>query len=124
MTSACFRKNGFVKGGRMSRESSTRAVLAACGLLALLVVAPVAQAASVAPRLVLDNPSCEELGYAFLVKFEGSDLPGNGESETLAGITVSRTGEGSINWSSTVAVDAVIVKGGPDANVYDYPLDT
>src|SRR5918994_4454708 len=57
-----------------------------------------------------------------IFKFEGSTLV-NG---TQNGVTLSNvnTDAGTFDWSSTVAVDAVIAKGGPDANVYFYPSDT
>ena len=80
--------------------------------------APAAQAASVTPRVVLGNPDCEDLGYTTIKKF---DPPNDG---SRSGITIDNLDGHFLNWTSTVAVDAVIVKGGPNANVYEYPLDT
>jgi hypothetical protein len=94
-------------------------LVAVVGLLAgLLLIAPAANAASVTPSFEAGNPSCADLGYTTLTKF---DPPNSG---TQAGITLTRTGGSSFSWTSTVAVDAVIVKGGPNANLYEYPADT
>jgi hypothetical protein len=94
-------------------------LVAVVGLLAgLLLIAPAANAASVTPSFEAGNPSCADLGYTTLTTF---DPPNSG---TQAGITLTRTGGSSFSWTSTVAVDAVIVKGGPNANLYEYPADT
>ena len=102
------------------KHLSTAPLLAVCAFLALLVFVPASQAASVTPTVVAGNPDCASLalGYTTLTKF---DPPNDG---TEAGITLDRLDEHFFNWTSTVAIDAVIVKGGPNANVYRYPLDT
>ena len=102
----------------MHKRILSAPLIAVFGLLALLALAPAAQAASVTPRVVLDNPDCEDLGYTTITKF---DPPSDG---TQAGVTIDNLDGSFLNWTSTVAVDAVIVKGGPDANVYEYALDT
>jgi hypothetical protein len=102
----------------MLKQRLLRAPLLAVCVLAVGAVASAAQAAQVTPTLVADNPDCSELGYTTIAKF---DPPNDG---TQAGVTIDRVDEHFLNWTSTVAVDAVIVKGGPDANVYAYPLDT
>ena len=94
-------------------------LLVAAFLFAALMVAPAANAAAVAPQLVSGNPDCASLGLTTITKFD----PVTSTSATQAGITVTRTGSGTFDWSSTVAVDAVIVKGGNAANVYRYPYD-
>ena len=96
----------------------TPLVVAAC-LFAALLAAPAANAASVEPELVSGNPKCPA-GYDSITKFD----PGPGGTATQDGVTVTRTGSGTFDWTSTVAVDLVIVKGGPNANLYSYPLDT
>ncbi len=77
-------------------------------------------AASVEPVYVEGNPTCESLGYPYGVKFdypEGS----TGGTYTLGNGTVTWSTDGTyVDWSSTIGVDAVIVKGGPNANVYYY----
>jgi hypothetical protein len=85
---------------------------------ALLSIPPAAQAASVTPVFVPGNPSCAALGYAFGFKVD----PPNTGTYSIDGInTVTVTTDGvSFDWSSTLGMDAVISKGGPNANVYVY----
>ncbi|HYI20184.1 MAG TPA: hypothetical protein VD836_15815 [Solirubrobacteraceae bacterium] len=94
-------------------------LIAAVCLIAALFAAPAANAAAVDPQLVPGNPNCASLGLTTITKFD----PVTQSSATQAGITVTRTGSGTFDWSSSVAVDAVIVKGGNAANVYQYPYD-
>jgi uncharacterized repeat protein (TIGR01451 family) len=94
-------------------------LLVAVCLFAALLLAPAANAASVPAQVVDGNPKCPS-GYESITKFD----PGPGGTATQAGVTVTRTGSGTFDWTSTVAVDLVIVKGGPNANLYAYPLDT
>lgn len=76
--------------------------------------------ASVPPELVQGNPTCQSLGYQYEFKIS----PPNSGTYYLFGdvgsITVTTTGQGTFDWSSTFAIDAVIAKGGPNANVYKY----
>ncbi|MBN2328424.1 MAG: hypothetical protein JXR73_14860, partial [Candidatus Omnitrophica bacterium] len=89
-----------------------------------------AGATSVEPILITgeenSNPNCADLGYGdFEVKFDSSPpLPGVGSSETYTdafgnSITVTRTSDSTFNWTSTIGIDAVIVKA-KNANVYVY----
>lgn len=82
---------------------------------------PVTEAASVPPQLYGENVSCKDLGYQFEVKFDSPPTPG---TMPLGTGTVSwnfSAGDYQIDWSSVgFNVDAVIVKGGPVANVYRY----
>jgi hypothetical protein len=76
------------------------------------------------PHYYPGNPSCEDLGLVnvFSVKHDfgvGDDatitltVPGYG--------TITFTHDGFyVDWSSTLGIDAVIVKGGPNANVWFY----
>lgn len=85
------------------------------------------QSASVQPETIDGNPSCESLGLGdFEFKINGSDLPSVGSSQTYDlddfgnTVTITRTGDKTFEWSSSLTQDAVIVKGGPEANLYDY----
>jgi hypothetical protein len=78
---------------------------------------------SVAPIFVEGNPTCESLGYPLGIKVDppasGVFSVGNGE------VTVELYGEDGddflyLDWTSTYPIMAVIVKGGPNANLYDY----
>jgi uncharacterized repeat protein (TIGR01451 family) len=93
-------------------------LLAVCGFLVLLFVAPAAQSASVSPLQYAKNKTCADFGYTTIKKF---DPPSSG---TQAGVTLIRVDGSHIDWTSTVAVDAVLVKGGDGGNLYVYPLDT
>lgn len=99
------------------RWSVLAVVLLCVGLLAALA-APAA-ATHVAPEFVAGNPSCTGLGYASGFKVD----PPNPGTYTIPGtshtVTVSTDGV-YFDWSSTLGMDAVISKGGPNANVYRY----
>jgi hypothetical protein len=84
-------------------------------LLASLIVAVglPAAAASVTPTEMTGNVTCDDLGLDTLTKF---DPPTSG---TKAGVTIT-VSQPTFNWSSTVLISAVIVKGGNASNVYDY----
>lgn len=77
-------------------------------------------ATSTNPVYVSGNPTCEELGYQYEFKI---DPPNDGTynlPNNIGSITLTNTGQGQFNWSSTFGIDAVIAKGGPVANVYYY----
>src|SRR5688500_12498223 len=95
-------------------------LIAALTVLAVLLVAPAAHAteASVPPVTVDGNPKCEDFGLTAITKFD----PVN--SGVKNGITLTKHDTFYFKWTSTVAVDWVIVKGGPNANIYKYPVDT
>jgi hypothetical protein len=48
------------------------------------------------------------------------ELTGGAPTDTSNSITTNVSGNTLTSWSSTLSIDAVIVKGGPDANVYVY----
>ena len=77
-----------------------------------------ASAASVTPIFVAGNPTCVDLGYDFGFKVD----PPNAGTYNIDGFnTVTVTTDGVyFDWSSTLGMDAVIAKGGPNANVYIY----
>jgi hypothetical protein len=77
----------------------------------------------VAPYIVANpgpggNVTCAQLGYessSARVDFNGTQANG----AFPAGIHVSTNGT-YVTWSSTFGIGAVIVKGGPAANIYEY----
>lgn len=93
-----------------------------------------ARAASVEPEFIAGNPSCDSLGYYFdgykPNPAAGEDDPTGtytitytyaGVTYTAGQITVTENGAGTgIDWQSTFPISAVIVKGGPNANLYTY----
>ena len=91
-------------------------LLAGLGLAAAL--ASPANATTVTPIFLPGNPSCTALGYDFGFKVD----PPNAGTYSIDGInTVTVTTDGVyFDWSSTLEIDAVISKGGPNANVYVY----
>ena len=88
---------------------------------ALLSVPAVAGATTVDPVDYPGNPSCLDLGYDHELKFD----PPSAGSMSGGGVTVDMTlgtdqyGE-LVNWTSSKPIDAIIVKGGPNANAYVY----
>jgi hypothetical protein len=102
----------------MLKQHLLRAPLVAlCGLIATLAMASAAQAAEPVVVEVDGNPACAE--GTFVTKF---DSPVPMGTTTKDGVTITRSGD-YFDWSSTVAIDSVIAKGGPNANVYTYPYD-
>lgn len=106
------------------------AVLAlAAGLASLSANSESASATHVTPRLVEGNPTCQDLGYTFGFKptSPAENNPFGTHTFTYtyanvtytASVTISGTST-TINWSSTIPIDAVIVKAGDRANVYEY----
>ena len=75
------------------------------------------------PPVVEGNPTCADLGLGtFSMKV---DPPISGVYSLVAGlpdtVTVTFSPDGTaVDWSSTLSIDAVIVKGGPAANIYLY----
>jgi hypothetical protein len=92
----------------------------------LVFTPPVSSSATsgsgVEPVFVEDNPSCSSLGYAgFELKVEPVSSGNYSDGTLSVSITVVATPTGqTFDWSSNLGVDAVIAKGGPDANVYEY----
>lgn len=89
--------------------------LAAAGALGV----PYASAASVEPVFVAGNPTCKSLGYAEEFKLEPpasgtTNVPGVGD------VTVTLQAGNTFDWTSTFGIDAVLAKGGPNANAYVY----
>jgi hypothetical protein len=89
--------------------------LGACAAALAVAVAGTAGAALVEPTLVLGNPSCRD---AVTVN--------NPSSGTFGGVTISVTNTAKgpelsfTTNSASLLVTSVVVKGGPNANLYDY----
>jgi hypothetical protein len=86
---------------------------------ALLALPGPARATDVVPIFIAGNPNCVGLGYDYGFKID----PPNAGTYSIDGInTVTVTTPDGVffDWSSTLGMDAVIVKGGPNANVYIY----
>jgi hypothetical protein len=101
--------------------SPRRAVVPFLAAGALFLVPGAAQAASADPMLVDGNPSCADLGYPHELKF---DPPAPG-SKSADGVTVEMSLGADqygtlVDWTSSAPIDAVIVKGGPNALSYVY----
>lgn len=89
---------------------------------ALFIVPSAASAATVAPVFHDGNPTCADLGYNHGVKF---DPPAAG-SLSSDGVTIDMTLADDafgklVDWTSSAPIDAVLVKGGSNANAYTYP---
>jgi hypothetical protein len=89
---------------------------------ALLISPAVASAASVEPVFVDGNPTCADLGYGHGLKFD----PPSAGSQSSDGVTIDMSlGDDEfgklVDWTASAPIDAVIVKGGSNANAYTYP---
>ncbi len=105
----------------MSKPRNLLVVLAGLvGAIALLVLnAGSARATHVAPVLVPGNPNCTDRGYDFGFKPQPEPPPTG--TYTFPGGSVTITSNGTFfDWTSTLGMDAVIVKGGNNANEYVY----
>jgi hypothetical protein len=72
------------------------------------------------PGVVDGNPTCASLGLGTMsVKDEGA-VNGTFSLGGGATVTVSNANGTTFDWAATIGIDAVIVKGGPNANVYIY----
>ncbi len=101
------------------------------GLLLLVSGVVPAGATHVAPIVQSGNPDCGDQGLSHFTKFDSQELPSEGgptvsqekDGETVT-VTGTEFGDGGellkFDWTATFDVDAVIVKGGPNANVYLY----
>ncbi len=102
-------------------------------VLAALMVAfavGIGAAASVTPLELFGNPHCGDVpGRSDLIAaikiepVEDGDYQFTGPNDTARTITLSNVQSSSFDWSSTLSMDVVIVKGGPSANVYVYDGD-
>lgn len=121
----------------------TAALVLALGAVAFFQATPaIASGNGVEPILVTDNPSCADLnadnltfptitsnfGFKLENSFNGTFaltdadgiLTGGALDDPTNSVTVSTADGLYFDWSATLGIDAVIVKGGPDGNVYVY----
>jgi len=105
----------------MNTQALRAPLAVAGGVLALLFIAPAAHAtdSSVPPVKVDGNPKCIDYGLTEITKFDSPVTDG-----TKDGVTLTQHDTYYFKWTSTVAVDWVIVKGGPNSNIYKYPAGT
>lgn len=101
-----------------SRPRPAHALTALAGASLAFALASPASAAVIGPTVVDGNPTCADINPAWkTVKID----KGTSGSAQNAEIKVTDTVAGGVvSWTSTVPVDAVIVKGGTKANVYGY----
>jgi hypothetical protein len=109
------------------------------GIFVMLVCIGIAGAASVTPVTIDGNPKCGEVNYiGFKVESSDFDVPTVTGTYYLDGthyVTIetycvnsglmkidcgSEYDPNAFDWTSNFPVDAVIVKGGPNANMYVY----
>lgn len=78
----------------------------------------------VAPQLLIGNQNCAALGYQYEARFEdnyGPGLVGGNHPDGPINVDVILTANKTFTWiSHNSLVHAVVVKGGPNANGYDY----
>jgi hypothetical protein len=109
----------------MDRSRRRMAIVAAAtaGAVGLFVALP-ASAQTNDGELVADNPGCADIAPEGATWIELKVDPPTDEftDDTLTvNIDISDTDDGQVfDWESNIGVDAVIAKGGPDANVYFY----
>ncbi len=81
----------------------------------------------VQPVFVPGNPDCAGLGYTLGFKPQ-PEPPPDGLYQFPADpgntVTISNNDGTFFDWASTLGIDAVIVKGGPDADAFVYPLES
>jgi hypothetical protein len=113
----------------MDMHTSTRrrvaiVVAAMAGAAGLFVALP-ASAQSNDGEVVPGNPGCDDVAPEGVTWIELKvEPPEDGEfsdGTLTVNVDVSDTDDGQVfDWDSNIGVDAVIVKGGPNANVYFY----
>lgn len=115
-----------MNGVMRRRTAAGSAVFLMMYMLAVVLIAPsAARATHVEPVPILGNQNCAAAtGTAELIRLEGADLS-DGTYQVEGGtVTVTIGSDGVFDWSSTVTIAAVFVKGGTDGNLYDYrPLN-
>lgn len=110
-------------------KKSAFLVMLALLAVSLFVRALPVGAAKVAPEFVSGNPTCQDLGYLYGFRIDTDPNSGT-YTDPATGVTIQITnnnsGDGTLDaWSATLngdpfGIDAVTMKGGPNANVYRY----
>lgn len=104
----------------MSREKRAP-LFVILAVAAVALIAPPALAASVTPVVVPGNPNCAALGHAGSAFKVDPPVSGTYALDAVNTVTVTFSGGGKVlDWSATIPIDRVIVKGGDAANVYNY----
>jgi hypothetical protein len=116
----------------ITRKSMVLAVLSlfVVGALAFIQATP---AAATGPTPVPDNPNCADLGYGFGFKINEApngkfyftsthgELTSGAPEDPNNYVIVSNSDGVFFDWTSSLGIDAVIVKGGKEgANLYEY----
>lgn len=95
--------------------------LASVGVLAAILVTTLAGVSrGVEPQFVAGNPTCVGLGYDLEFKLNFDPGSGTYEVDDTRWVKITKTGSTELSWESNFGIDAVIMKGGPNANVYVY----
>lgn len=98
----------------------------AVAVTGLVALAGAAGATTVTPTYVAGNPTCADVAPAGATwsdaKLDFDPAPGAYTRGALH-ITITKDA-GGLNWTTDADVAAVIMKGGPNANVYAYPGTT
>jgi hypothetical protein len=110
------------KQTRRRRRAALAAVVGSVGLIVLLALSTAAPAgAAVKLTEVAGNTSCTAQGYDFGFKPQPEPPPSGTYTFPGTTYTVTIDSDGTFfNWTSTLGIDAVIVKGGPNSNLYEY----
>jgi hypothetical protein len=89
---------------------------------ALFIVPAAASAASVEPVFHDGNPTCADLGYNHGLKFDPPAAGSLSADGVTVDVSLDSDGFGTlVDWTASAPIDAVIVKGGSNANAYTYP---
>lgn len=97
------------------RRAAVAAALAPALVLAVVIAAPWASATHVTPTEQAGNPSCP----AGTTELKVEPVDSGTHTSGARSVTLTKTNS-SFDWTSNSSVLVVIVKGGPNANVYDY----
>ena len=92
-------------------------------LVAILALAlPAMASAAVTPAVYKNNPGCGDLNAAWSeFKIDRGNIAAGTYSTGSLSVTLTEVGgRRAFDWSSNQSLDAVIVKGGTDSNVYFY----
>src|SRR5687767_13626998 len=97
-------------------------IVAIVTILSLILAANLAQAASVTPVVVPGNPSCQDQ-FPGTTEFKIEPVADGTYTDGTLTVTIDvrDTADGPVfDFTANIGVDGVIVKGGPNANVYTY----
>ena len=89
---------------------------------AIALVLPATASAAVTPVVYKNNPGCADLnaGWSELKIDRGNVSAGTYSNDDVSVTVTEIGGRTAFDWSSATSLDAVIVKGGTDSNVYLY----